>query len=130
MYLLETKYQLSLDDAQKITSESERVFALRCLAVGCVLYYQVPVGHSVIDFLVENPKVPQSSGTLVEVTLMDKEWLHKKRLKKLGKHTKTKRKNNVTGKRKERQIQSMKDSGWRWTILYKNNIAAIVSGLK
>lgn len=123
------RYCLTKNQAEEIPNQSERLFALRCLAVGCVVYYQVPVGQSLIDFLVTNPKVPQSKGTLVEVTLLDKESMHKRRIKKAGKNRKRKT-TNRTAKRKERQIESMKESGGRWTILYKDNIAGIVSGLK
>ncbi|MBP9781771.1 hypothetical protein KBC89_03890, partial [Candidatus Woesebacteria bacterium] len=57
MNLFENDSQyLNVEQAKALKSASERDFALRCLAVGCLLVHQIPVGSSVIDFLVINPK--------------------------------------------------------------------------
>jgi len=121
---------LSHSEAQEIECKTEREFALRCLAVGCFLVHQVPVGESVIDFLVINPRRAQEGvlpqGRLVEVTLMSKS---QKDVKNVRRHPKDKHKvRNTTGERKERQITAMKNSGYSWTILYKENIHQMLLG--
>jgi|GEM_PF-1983822 len=127
-------FSLSVEQAKTISSSSERNFALRCLAVGCLLYYQVPIGHSCIDFLVINPKAHQhadlleeSYGILVEVTLLSRADKEKKTRQKVIKGKK-KKLVNKTGLRKERQIQAMAISGYRWTILYEENMEKIMKG--
>jgi hypothetical protein len=119
---------LTLADALAIASDSERIFALKCLAVGCKVWYQVLVGHSIIDFLVVNPKRPDNhskKGTLVEVTLLKKEHAYQKCLKKLIRGKKNRTVPNTTGQRKQRQIEAMQASGYHWTILYHHNLRSL-----
>lgn len=105
----ETYKFLTLEEALGIKSESERYFAVACLEVGCILYYQIAIDRSIIDFLVINPRIPKTRrvGKLVEVTLMWREELNRK---------------NRTGLRKQHQIANMKESGLAWTILYRGEI--------
>lgn len=125
---------LTLEQAKALKSDSERDFALRCLAVGCLLVHQIPVGSSVIDFLVINPKryidsAIEPRGKLVEVTYFNKvSRSHRKSTQK--KNTGTKEKKNrhkyqETKARKNRQIEAMKASGYPWTILYSEQLTNI-----
>lgn len=133
MSLLEHEFTyLTRQEAEAITSQSEREFALRCLAVGCLLVHQVQVGMSTIDFLVINPRRRTETGALtegklVEVTLMSEDQKDKKFVKR---HHKDKghKTLNTTGQRKDRQIQAMEASGYSWTILYKESIRRLLRG--
>lgn len=116
---------LTFDDALDIEDDKERSFALACLSVGCLVQHEVSIADSVIDFLVINPQI-NNGGTLVEVTRMSKEDLDKKFIKKKKKGKKTKVL-NTTGKRKKRQIEAMKSSGYRWTVMYGENLKKILT---
>ena len=109
-------YSLTEAEALSIKDQGERDFALACIEVGCLLYTQIPVGNSRIDFLVVNPKNPSSKGKLVEVTYEKRADIEKKHIKK-GKGHQAKKVINTTGMRKLRQIDRMKNSGLPWTIL-------------
>ena len=116
----ENGWRLFLSEAEKITNEGERLFALACLEVGCKVFYQIPVGASNIDFLVVNPKA-KTRGKLVEVTMEKREDMEKMFVTRMkdGKEVIVA---NTTGFRKQRQIESMKDSGRKWTILFNEEI--------
>lgn len=117
---LEKGSRLTEYKALEIVNEGERNFALACLEVGCDVYYQIPVGISNIDFLVVNPKA-NTEGKLVEITMEKKANIDKKFIKK--KFGKSRKKiPNETGARKHRQIESMKESGHKWTILYDEEV--------
>ena len=123
---------LSIEQAQELIDDSERYFALRCIAAGCLLWHEIPIDQSCIDFLVVNPKIlaegelpTYESGTLVEVTFLsvfDKD----KKMKVVSKNGVKKKVLNETGKRKNNQIQAMRNSGHRWTILYKENLVKML----
>lgn len=119
---------LTLEEALKLPSESERLFAVRCILVGCILEHQVPVGSSVIDFLVRNPKRIDSDGKLVEVTLLDRVQQggsSGKSRRNRRKAQRNRRKNSGTVERKQRQIVAMQASGLPWTILYNEHIISL-----
>ncbi len=135
MNLVENNLQyLTLEQAKALKSASERDFALRCLAVGCLLVHQIPVGSSVIDFLVINPKryanaSVEPRGKLVEVTQLDESPRRQKntasgRRKSENKYKK-KQKYIKTKARKNRQIEAMKASEYPWTILYSEQLINI-----
>lgn len=132
MNLVENNSQyLTLEQAEALKSDSERDFALRCLAVGCLLVHQIPVGSSVIDFLVINPKryanaSGEPRGKLVEVTQLDESPKRQKntasgRRKSASKYKK-KQKYKKTKERKNRQVEAMTFSGYPWTILYNEQL--------
>ena len=112
---------LSEVEALGIKDEGERAFALACLESDCLVFHQITVGQSKIDFFVLNPKNPSTEGKLVEVTLESKEDIDKKHIRK-GKGRHAKKVINTTGMRKQRQIESMRTSGLPWTILCRNEI--------
>ncbi|HEX9008200.1 MAG TPA: hypothetical protein VF837_02990 [Patescibacteria group bacterium] len=112
---------LSEEDARGIKDEGERAFALACLEADCLVFHQIVVGQSKIDFFVLNPKNPSTEGKLVEVTLESKEDIEKKHIRK-GKGRHAKKVINTTGMRKQRQIESMRSSGLPWTILCRNEV--------
>lgn len=125
---------LTLEQAKALKSDSERDFALRCLAVGCLLVHQIPVGSSVIDFLVINPKRytnagGETRGKLVEVTQLDES--PKMQHNSTDKRRKSRSKNKIkqqyqkTKARKERQVDAMRSSGHPWTILYGEQLRRI-----
>ncbi|HNS65543.1 MAG TPA: hypothetical protein PKJ26_03540 [Candidatus Woesebacteria bacterium] len=122
---------LTLEQAKALNSASERDFALRCLAVGCLLVHQIPVGSSVIDFLVINPKRytnagGETRGKLVEVTQLDES--PERQINSTNKRRKSRNKNKIkqqyqkTKARKERQVDAMRSSGHPWTILYNEQL--------
>ena len=82
--LKEQNRRLSLEDAEKIKNWGERVFAVACLRKeNLIIYYQIGVDESVIDFLVVNTQVRRKHsyggngvGKLVEVTATPKEKAH------------------------------------------------------
>jgi hypothetical protein len=78
------------------------------------------VGISNIDFYVINPRA-FTAGKLVEVTMEKREDMDKIFVSKVvgGKRLKVK---NTTGPRKKRQIESMKESGHKWTILFDREV--------
>jgi hypothetical protein len=119
---------LSEEEAYGITDEAEKIFALRCLEKGILLYHQVEVGNSVIDFLVVNPKAV-SPGKIVEVTMQKKEDLEKKTVT-IGEGKNKRTVPNKTGFRKQRQIESMKQSGWNWTILMNEEMKRLRKKIK
>lgn len=90
--------------------------------------YQIPIGQSIIDFLVINPKRYGSDkvkprGKLVEVTYIDeveKEYVSEKR----------KRIHQEMRARKLRQVEAMKASGYPWTILYFEQLENIKRAAK
>jgi len=117
---LEIGKQLTEVEALNIQNEGERLFALACISVGVEVYSQIPVGISNIDFFVVNPKA-FTVGKLVEVTMEKKEDLDKKfvTIEKCGVK---RRVLNTTGPRKKRQMESMKQSGHKWTILFDREV--------
>lgn len=117
---LEIGKQLSESEAMKIENEGERLFALACLEVGVEVYAQIPVGISNIDFYVINPKA-YTAGKLVEVTMEPREDMDKKFVTKISKGVR-KKVLNTTGPRKKRQMESMKESGHKWTILFDREV--------
>ncbi len=115
------------EDTKRLTNPTERAFALRCIAVGCIVFHEVRIGSSLIDFLVINPRINRTgehTGILVEVTRMRKAQKDVKAVRCPGKNNRKKRP-NLTGKRKNRQIEAMAASGLRWTILYGENLDSI-----
>lgn len=114
--------ELTFDDLNLLSNESEIVFAFACLEVGCRVIAQIPTNGSVIDFFVINPNRPDG-GKLVEVTTLPQAYVEdpetteavKKRNPKLGLQIAS----------KHHQIQNMEASGQKWTILYGENISKI-----
>jgi len=111
---------MSVTEASSLENEGEMLFALACIEKGCEIYYEISVGCSKIDFFVVNPRA-YSAGKLVEVTMEKKEDLDKLIV--------TREKNGViveevnkTGFRKNRQIENMKQSGHKWTILFDSEV--------
>lgn len=101
----ETYKYLTPREARRIKDQYERDFALRVLAAGCVVFYQIPVGASVIDFLIINPKRSDGSeGILVEITHSEK----------------------MTA-RKYRQKEAMIASGMKSVLLMRENLNKIFS---
>ncbi len=91
---------LNKEQALAIPNPTERLFALRVLEAGCEIAHQIPIGDSVIDFLVVNPNNPRSQGKLVETTLMMREQMDQNTIAKMVKGKK-RRVTNDTGKRKK-----------------------------
>lgn len=118
-----SKY-LTLEQAKQLPSESERLFAVRCILAGCILEHQISVGSSVIDFLVHNPKRKKGSGKLVEVSLLKRAGQDgfQKTSKKKRKKKRIRERKSDTLQRKQRQIAAMQASGLPWTILYNEHI--------
>lgn len=117
---LELGNPMSVTEASSLENEGEMLFALACIEKGCEIYYEISVGCSKIDFFVVNPRA-YSAGKLVEVTMEKKEDLDKLIV--------TREKNGViveevnkTGFRKNRQIENMKQSGHKWTILFDSEV--------
>ena len=127
----ESKY-LTLERAELIEEISKRIFALKCISVGCLVQEEIAVGHSIIDFLVINPKRlehEETLGKLVEVTMMSKLDLMKNKVHRRVNGRK-RRVLNKSGIRKQRQIESMIQSEYPWTILYGEHIGNIVDASK
>lgn len=129
--------ELRVCDARKIKDEAERSFALLCLAHGLILKHQIPVGDSVIDFLVINPKSKNKKGKLVEVTLCNADVLKEKIPKNLvsqedtygsyakdiSDHSFDQVKNRG---RKARQLKRMQNSGFHYTMLFRITMEKII----
>jgi hypothetical protein len=111
--------KLSREWAEELKNQGERDFALACLEVGCEVYYQIAVGDSMIDFYVVNPKT-KTEGKLVEVT-MEKRLIWKKYIHKVWRSEK--KVVNTTGLRKQRQLDSMMQSGHKWTMLFDEEVS-------
>ena len=117
---LEMGERLTWGLAEKLRYQGEKDFALACLEVGCEVYYQIPIGDSKIDFYVVNPKA-NTGGKLVEVTMEKRDELKKRYIQK-GRGVQKKRVINATGLRKQRQLDSMRQSGHKWTVLFNEEI--------
>ena len=117
---LEIGRPLTETEASVLENEGERLFAEACLEVGCEVYYGIQVGNSKIDFFVINPHA-YSQGKLVEVTMERKEELDKMIVTRIRNGVKTEEVNK-TGFRKNRQIENMKESGHKWTILFDSEV--------
>jgi hypothetical protein len=118
-----------MEEALEIRDQGERDFALKCLTMGLLLQHEVTIGQSLIDFFLINPKrlaAIGESGTLIEVTQMPKANKDKKFVTK-KKKGKKKKVLNKTGQRKQRQIEAMKASGYRWIILYRETLRKIMN---
>lgn len=103
-----------------------------------MLAYQIPIGKSIIDFLVINPKRYGSDkvkprGKLVEVTYYNpnpRDQKNQSRKNKGAWGRKRRIKQQETQARKSRQIEAMKMSGYPWTILYFEQIENIKRAAK
>ena len=118
---LEMGERLTWGLAEKLRNQGEKDFALACLEVGCEVYYQIPIGDSKIDFYVVNPKA-NTGGKLVEVTMEKRTDLRKRYIQR-GRGGQKKRVINATGLRKQRQMDNMKQSGYRWTMLFSEEVS-------
>lgn len=129
--------ELRVCDARKIKDQAERSFALLCLAYGLILKHQIPVGDSVIDFLVINPKSKNKKGKLVEITLCNADVLKEKTPNNppFDDHTYGGYAKNISGQnfntvknigRKARQLKRMQDSGYAHTMLFRNTMEKIL----
>lgn len=117
---LELGKPISVAEASSLENEGEMLFALACLEKGCEVYYEIPVGCSKIDFFVVNPHA-FTAGKLVEVTMEKKEDLNKLIIE-IERDNKKVEVANTTGFRKNRQIENMKQSGHKWTILFDSEV--------
>lgn len=105
---------LTRETALCLCNASERDFALRALNVGCEVYYSIPVGNSLIDFYVVNPKrKEEDGGIIVEVTELLKEDLQ------AGTTTCV---SSRTAQRKKRQIEAMVATGRKYVVLFGENL--------
>lgn len=116
--------EITWDNLDLLTKESEAVFAFACLEAGCQITAQIPVGQegqqSIIDFWVTNPKNPHSTGKLVEVTMLPRESVEDPQVLEELVVKKSKSRFKIISK--NNQIARMKASGQPWTILYQKEI--------